>query len=90
MDELSFQGPPEFYTDSLGMSANLYGFKFDFGLATESPGAQRTVATVRMSPQHALVMSKVLGKHLRAYQEEVGPISIPPQLLTELKLDEEG
>jgi hypothetical protein len=83
---LSFAGPPEYYSDSVGMSVSPYGLAFEFGVQA-SPGDARTQAIVRMSPQHALVFCQILRKNLRAYQDQVGTIALPPQLLDELGID---
>lgn len=42
-----------------------------------------------MSPQHAFVFCQILRKNLRAYQEHVGPISLPEQIFTELQIGKE-
>lgn len=80
-----FQGPPELYSDSMTIAANPFGFRFDFGLATDSPGSQRTVAVVRMSPQHALAFSMILGQHLESYQAEMGTINLPENVRRRLQ-----
>ena len=41
-----------------------------------------------MSPQHAKVFAKVLVNTVKAYEDQVGPITIPKSLLNELHLTE--
>ena len=65
---------PDIYSDSVRVASTPYSFIFQFGLVTESPGEQKSVVTVRMSPQHAWVFSHILGKHLNEYQNNIAPI----------------
>jgi hypothetical protein len=88
-DVVSFEGPPEFYSDSASVGLNPFGVVITFGLITDSPGSQRTQVVVRMSPQHALALTQVLRNHLRKYQEQVGPIPLPAEMRRELGLDED-
>jgi hypothetical protein len=85
---LSFTPPPEYYSDSVRMAMSPYGLALEFGVQA-SVGDARTQAVVRMSPQHAFVFCQILRKNLRAYQEQVGPISLPEQIFTELEIDKE-
>ncbi len=89
MDTLFPNGddPPEFYVDSVRIAANLYSFVFELGVqgvpdtaASEAPQIQR-VATVRMSPHHAVAFHKLLTDHLAKYQNDVGPINIPDKFM---------
>ncbi len=90
MDTSHFHGtePPDLYSDSVRVASTPYSFIFQFGLVTESPGEQKPVATVRMSPQHAWVLSKILQRHLNEYESNIAPIQLPSELLKELGLDE--
>ena len=79
--------PPEYYTDSVRIAANLYSFVLEFGVqgvpdtaASEAPQIQR-VATLRMSPHHALAFHKLLTDRLARYEKDVGPINIPENFL---------
>lgn len=40
-----------------------------------------------MSPQHALIFSKLLEKNVAAYQEKFGSITLPDQMFRELDLE---
>jgi hypothetical protein len=85
---LSFTPPPEYYSDSVRMAMSPYGLALEFGVQA-SVGDARTQAVVRMSPQHAFVFCQILRKNLRAYQEQVGPISLPEEIFAELQIDKE-
>jgi Protein of unknown function (DUF3467) len=89
MDDLHSAAPPDLYTDSVRIGTNPYGLTIQFGLAADSPGEAKPVATIRMSPQHALVFSALLRQHLRAYTEQVGSISLPDQLFEDLGIDKD-
>jgi len=94
----SLLGPeevPEYYTDSVRIAVNLYSFVLELGVQgipdtqmSEKPLAKR-LARVRMSPQHALVLSKLLQKHLRDYQANIGPIPIPDSIYRDLNIPKE-
>lgn len=78
---------PEIYVDSIRMAVGLFDFAFELGLQQISspPGAGppriKTLAIVRMSPQHAYVLSKLLQKNVQAYETNVGPIALPADVL---------
>lgn len=78
---------PEFYVDSVRVAANLYSFVFELGIqgVRDAPGSElpptRRVAMIRMSPHHALAFHKLLTDHLARYQNEIGPINIPEELM---------
>lgn len=89
MDTSHFEGSdtPEYYSDSVRISVTPYSFILDFGVSTESPGEQKRMATVRMSPQHAWVLNRALGKHIAEYEASIGSIRLPDDLLRDLGLD---
>lgn len=80
---------PDLYTNSVRFSVSTYEFLFTFGLKTEKEKEPKTLLNIRMSPQHAKVMSKLLAKNVRAYEQQIGEINIPEALVKEMKLDEE-
>ena len=43
-----------------------------------------------MSPQHAKVFGRILVKNMHAYEENVGKLNIPREILEELGILEEG
>ena len=94
-DLFSSDDVPEFYVDSIRLGASAYTITFELGLAgmgdpssREAPPSRR-VAIVRMSPQHALIFSRLLAKNLGVYQEQAGRINVPRAVLEELGLEPE-
>ena len=86
---------PDHYADQVRFEVNIYGFAFEFGQTQQPPQGYkgpvptRPVVRVHMSPQHAKVMAKMLVKTVRAYEEQVAPINLPPQLYKELDIPED-
>ncbi|MEX2158666.1 MAG: DUF3467 domain-containing protein [Dehalococcoidia bacterium] len=92
---LSQDDAPDFYADSVRIGAGPYGFVLDLGIqgiadtpASEPPPVKRVVL-IRMSPQHALILAKLLTKNVGIYQERVGKINLPDKMYGELGLDPE-
>lgn len=87
--------PPELYADSVRIAMGAYGFAFDFGLGgiADTPESERPptkrVALLRMSPQHALIFSRLLLRNIAEYEKQVGKINLPPKLFQDLGLDPE-
>jgi hypothetical protein len=81
--QFAFPPPPEFYADSFGTMESVYTFSLVFGVQVGQE-AYREVAVVRMSPQHAKMMAILLKRRLKEYEQQVGQIIIPDDLL-ELK-----
>jgi hypothetical protein len=89
------EGVPEYYSDSIRIGVGPYGIVFELGLQgmqdtpmSERPPTKR-LAIVRMSPQHALIFSKLLEKNMAVYQEKVGHIELPRQIYDELGIEPE-
>ncbi len=81
------EGTPEYYIDSLNVGTQLYGCTMWLG--TLRQGQPPLVsAIVKMSPQMAKVMSLILAKHVRQYEENTGAISLPKDLYHNLGLEE--
>ncbi len=87
--------PLDIYVDSVRIAFGAYGFALELGTtgvadtpASEQPPIRR-IALVRMSPQHALILSKLLQRNVGLYQERIGKINLPSELYKELKLDPE-
>jgi hypothetical protein len=87
--DLEASAPLDVYSDALKVGSNIFGFIFGFGLATDSPGESKPVVTVRMSPQHTLVLYQVLKNQLRQYQATVGPIALPDEMYTGMEIERE-
>jgi hypothetical protein len=90
-------GPPEeapdYYIDSVRIGVGAYGFVLELGAQGigDAPGSERPptkrLALVRMSPQHALIFSKLLQKNVDQYQERFGPIALPDEMYRNLGLE---
>lgn len=83
---------PDVYTDQLGIAQSPYGVCITFSLSprTPVPGQQQATpqAIVRMSLEHAKIMTMILRKRLKQYElEDLGdPIRIPSQVMRQLGL----
>lgn len=83
----------ELYVDSVRIAVGPYGFALELGVqglpdtpASEKPPIKR-LALVRMSPQHALVLSKLLQKNVDAYRGKVGEINLPDEMYRDLGIE---
>jgi hypothetical protein len=85
----TFGGPPDIYADAVQIRFSPFGLVLEMGLSTDAPNESRTQVIVRMSPQHAKVFSQLLRNSVRAYEAQVGPISLPDAIYEELKIDRE-
>jgi hypothetical protein len=86
---------PDLYVDSVRLAVGPYGFVLDLGVQglpdtpmSETPPVKR-VAVVRMSPQHALVLARILAKNVRIYEEQIGKISLPGKMFEDLGIESE-
>lgn len=57
------------------------------GRAGLTPKDVRTIANVILSPQHALILSKLLTREIDNYQRTIGKIELPPRLFNDLGLE---
>lgn len=86
---------PEFYVDQFTTTAGVYGVAMTFGLAPPhpSPGPQATskeLVRLRMSLEHAKVMTMLLKRQLKRYEEEMGAaINIPMKVYHSLGISPE-
>lgn len=86
---------PDLYVDSVRIATGVFGFVLEMGIQgvpdteqSELPPVKR-LAVIRMSAQHALVVSRLLGKHVELYQQKVGKIALPAEVFRSLGLDPE-
>jgi hypothetical protein len=90
-------GPPEdvpdYYVDAVRIAVGAYGFVLELGAqgigdtpVSEKPPTKR-LAVIRMSPQHAMILAKLLQKNVAAYQQNYGPISLPDEMFRTLGLE---
>ena len=81
------EGTPEVYIDSLNVGTQLYGCTMWLGtLRQDQPPLVKVI--VKMSPPMAKVTSLILSKHIRNYEQDLGPINIPKSLYHSLGLEE--
>lgn len=79
---------PEYFADSVQFEANPYSVNLIFGINRgEQPNTN--MVSVRMSPQHALVMTQLLRKNLKEYEAKVGKIQLPDAMYEGLEIDKE-
>ncbi len=80
---------PDFYVNSVRLLTSQYELLLQFGLKTHPEEDPKSVVNIRMSPQHAKVMTLILKNNIREYEKNIGVINLLPQLISDLKLDEE-
>lgn len=79
-----YQSSPEttanFYSDSLHIYSSLYGSVLYFGeLQDEREPLLR--AKIKVSPQMLKAICLLSRKHVREYEDAIGPIALPSQVL---------
>jgi hypothetical protein len=91
----SHEEGPDFYVDSVRIAFGPYGFVLELGVQglADMPGSERPptkrLALLRMSAQHALILSKLLANNVATYQEKIGKINLPEALYRDLGLEPE-
>jgi len=66
-----------------------YELFLQFGLKTNPNEEPNPVVNVRMSPEHAKVMTAFLRKHLKLYEKDIGEIKLLPELVKDLGIEKE-
>ncbi len=66
---------PEIYTNSVKTGISIYEIMLQLGL--ESDGKVKPICNVRMSPQHAKMLSEVLSRSVAEYEKKIGKIPFP-------------
>lgn len=89
MDPEEFISTPEYYTDSVNFMTNIYGFTLDFGVMEAQDQPPRSQVRVRMSPQHAKIMSLLLRKNVQEYERRIGTIILPEGLYKDLGIEDD-
>lgn len=80
-------GTPEFYVDAVNVETQLYGSKLLLGdLRPEQASLIKVI--IKMSPQMVKVVSLIMSKHIKNYERDIGPITLPNALLHSLGLEE--
>lgn len=82
---------PDIFADAVNLHLGVYGISLVLGRTKGNlPDVKSVpVAVVRMSPELAFVLTQLLRKNLRRFQETIGPINVPDELLTSLEIERE-
>jgi hypothetical protein len=78
MDQLAREGPPLFYTNHMDVAMTIFGLSMRVGVRRQDDTVSY-LCELQMSPQHAKVLCGVLAAHIKAYEEKIGPITIPAE-----------
>ena len=78
-----------FYSDSLHIFSSLYSAVLFFGEQMEEREPILR-ARIKVSPQMLKAISLLAAKHVREYEEAVGPITLPDQVLAAWELEGEA
>ncbi len=87
---------PDVYCDSLRLETKLFGVTLDIGQSQLRGGGPNAGAVhvsrirVHMSPQHAKIAARLLLKNIQEYEQQIGKINIPADVLMGLNILEEG
>ena len=78
-----------FYSDSFHVFSSLYSAVLFFGeqLEEREPILR---ARIKVSPQMMKAIAVLASKHVREYEEAVGPISLPDQVFAAWELNPDG
>jgi len=85
-DEAASGEPITFYSDSMHIFSSLYSAVIFFGEQMEEREPILR-ARIKVSPQMLKAISLLTSKHVREYEEAVGPITLPEQVYTAWELD---
>jgi hypothetical protein len=89
MDYDDPQETPTYYTDSVNFMTNIYGFTLEFGEMQAQDRPPHPKVRVKMSPQHAKIMSLLLRKNVVEYERRIGTIILPEGLYQELGISDD-
>ena len=80
--------PITFYADSMHISSSLYSAVLFFGeqLEEREPILR---ARIKVSPQMLKAIALLTTKHVREYEDAVGPITLPEQVYAAWELNKE-
>jgi hypothetical protein len=80
--------PISFYSDSMHIFSSLYSAVLFFGEQMEEREPILR-ARIKVSPQMLKAIALLTDKHVREYEEAVGPITLPEQVYTAWELEPE-
>jgi len=75
----------EIYSNSVNFTFSIYDITMNFGVTVVDRKEPQTLVRIKMSPQHAKVMSIILAGNIERYERDIGQIVIPDDLLSKLK-----
>ena len=81
--------PITFYSDSMHIFSSLYSAVLFFGEQMEEREPILR-ARIKVSPQMLKAISLLTAKHVREYENAVGPITLPEQVYAAWELNDEG
>ena len=81
--------PITFYSDSFHVFSSLYSAVLFFGEQVEEREPILR-ARIKVSPQMMKAIAVLAAKHVREYEEAVGPISLPEQVYAAWEIDPDG
>ena len=87
-------GPPEVYADAFQITVTPFGVNMTFSLREPHPAGKLTpgveVVRLRMSPEHAKVVTMMMTRQLHQYERTSGiKIALPAEVYTQLGIPEE-
>ena len=80
--------PITFYSDSMHIFSSLYSAVLFFGEQMEEREPILR-ARIKVSPQMLKALALLTNKHVKEYEEAVGPITLPEQIYTAWELEPE-
>ena len=81
--------PITFYSDSFHIFSSLYSAVLFFGEQVEEREPILR-ARIKVSPQMMKAIAVLAAKHVREYEEAVGPITLPEQVYAAWEVDPDG
>ena len=81
--------PITFYADSMHIFSSLYSAVLFFGEQMEEREPILR-ARIKVSPQMLKAIALLTAKHVREYEDAVGPITLPEQVYAAWELETEG
>jgi hypothetical protein len=81
--------PITFYSDSMHIFSSLYSAVLFFGEQMEEREPILR-ARIKVSPQMLKAIALLTAKHVREYENAVGPITLPEQVYSAWELDTDG
>lgn len=79
---------PEYYIDGYGFNGHEYTVFITFTVTTPGEETPKKVAVIRMSPEHAKMMSILFKRAMKDYEGQIGvEIGLPAQLLEKHNID---